>query len=135
MAGLGTGLGVSFASTARLSASTGGFLLPGVLGNLSTQDEKDIITQQGSNQTLSATEQVVFDSAFLGTLGLTGFLTAQNGDLIITQTGDFRIATTDGDLLVFPSGADGYLITQSGPDGSLLLTTQDGKAIYSQTGI
>ena len=83
MSGLGTGLGISLASTSRLVASTSGeeslseqIGLDSVIGLLATQSGDTLFTQDERN--IFATE-------------LTRFIVAQTGGHILTESGDFLI--------------------------------------------
>ena len=83
MSGLGTGLGISLASTSRLVASTSGdeslseqIGLDSVIGLLATQSGDTLFTQDERN--IFATE-------------LTRFIVAQTGGHILTESGDLLI--------------------------------------------
>ncbi len=83
MSGLGTGLGISLASTSRLVASTSGeeslseqVGLDSVIGLLATQSGDTLFTQDERN--IFATE-------------LTRFIVAQTGGHILTESGDLLI--------------------------------------------
>ena len=83
MSGLGTGLGISLASTSRLVASTSGeeslseqVGLDSVIGLLATQSGDTLFTQDERN--IFATE-------------LIRFIVAQTGGHILTESGDFLI--------------------------------------------
>tara|TARA_Y100000817_G_C16645254_1_gene450215 strand:+ start:378 stop:635 length:258 start_codon:yes stop_codon:yes gene_type:complete len=83
MSGLGTGLGISLASTSRLVASTSRdeslseqIGLDSVIGLLATQSGDTLFTQDERN--IFATE-------------LTRFIVAQTGGHILTESGDLLI--------------------------------------------